>query len=61
MPTPGVFAPSVRNQLKKKEIVKAAEPSVRKRIEREDLREFSGGREDSGTPKGSGGLTTKEA
>ena len=52
MPPPGVFVATVRNQLKKKEIVKAAEPSVRKRIEREDLGEFSGGREDSGMPKG---------
>jgi hypothetical protein len=34
--------------LKNKEIVKAAEPRMRKHVERKDLREFSGGQEGSG-------------
>jgi hypothetical protein len=58
-----VFLANVRNQLKNKEIVKAAEPRVRKHVARKDLREFSGRREGSGVPEGlqeAECITTKE-
>jgi hypothetical protein len=48
---PGRFCGKCAEPLKRKEMLKAAEPSVRKHIERKDLREFSAGRYGSGIPE----------
>jgi hypothetical protein len=56
MPPRVVFASSVWNALKKKEIAKTPEPGVRKGIEGKELAEFLGekrsGQESGGMPEG---------